>query len=86
MTTPPKNLVAIIAHQAAAHRYELTEPTIAAVTCFLDRMPRGGKFGNGRTARQLFQRMTERHAQRVIHQPDLTEVTLSTLLPGRPAR
>ncbi len=77
-----EDLVAILAHQAEAHRYELTELTIAAVTCFFDHMPRGGKFGNGRTARQLFQRMTERHAQRVIGVPGRTEAARSGLLPA----
>jgi AAA lid domain len=39
------------------------------------------RFGNGRTARQLFQRMTERHAQRVAGLEDPTAAALSTLLP-----
>jgi hypothetical protein len=76
-----EDLIGIIANQAAGHRYELAEPTIAAVTGFLDRLPRDEKFGNGRTARQLFQQMTERHAQRVIGLQNPTKAALSTLLP-----
>jgi SpoVK/Ycf46/Vps4 family AAA+-type ATPase len=76
-----EDLIGIIAHQAAGHRYELAEPAIAAVTGFLDRLPRDEKFGNGRTARLLFQRMTERHAQRVVGLQDPTKAALSTLLP-----
>jgi len=76
------DLAGILAHQAADHRYELPEPTLEAVADFLDRMTRGEKFGNGRTARQLFQRMTERHAQRVVDLHDPTAAALSTLLPA----
>ncbi len=75
------DLAAIIAHQAADHRYELSDPTRQAVTDFLDRLPRDEMFGNGRTARQVFQRMTERHAQRVTDLQDPTAADLSTLLP-----
>ncbi|HLX51056.1 MAG TPA: right-handed parallel beta-helix repeat-containing protein [Streptosporangiaceae bacterium] len=77
-----EDLIGIIAHQAAGHSYELAEPTIAAVAGFLDHLPRDEKFGNGRTARQLFQRMTERHAQRVVGLENPTKAALSTLLPA----
>ncbi|WP_240500873.1 hypothetical protein [Streptomyces albus] len=51
-------------------------------------MPRGDGFGNGRTARQAFQLMTERHAQRLA-EGDLATLdlaaadsdVLTTLLP-----
>jgi Holliday junction resolvasome RuvABC ATP-dependent DNA helicase subunit len=76
-----QDLVDIVVHQAADHRYELDESTRAAAAEFLERMPRAGKFGNGRTARQLFQRMTERHAQRIAEDPGASAAALSTLLP-----
>jgi Holliday junction resolvasome RuvABC ATP-dependent DNA helicase subunit len=76
-----EDLMGIILHQAEDHQYELAEPTRQAVADFLERMPRDARFGNGRTARQLFQRMTERHAQRVSSLDDLTVAALSTLLP-----
>jgi Holliday junction resolvasome RuvABC ATP-dependent DNA helicase subunit/nitrous oxidase accessory protein NosD len=77
-----EDLVGIVGHQAEDHQYELGESARRAVTDFLDRMPRDARFGNGRTARQLFQRMTERHAQRVAGLEDPTAAALSTLLPG----
>jgi hypothetical protein len=76
-----QDLLDIVVHQAADHRYELDEFTRAAAAEFFERMPRAGKFGNGRTARQLFQRMTERHAQRVADVADASAAALSILLP-----
>ncbi|MFF7154663.1 right-handed parallel beta-helix repeat-containing protein [Streptomyces sp. NPDC008139] len=63
-------LVSIVEHQAAEHRYELTEKARAELSGFFDRMPRGEGFGNGRSARQVFQEMTERQAQRVAELAD----------------
>ena len=60
-----EELVAIVAAQAEAHRYELTDDTRAALLRHFAELPRGNGFGNGRTARQVFQRMTQLHAQRV---------------------
>jgi predicted AAA+ superfamily ATPase len=76
-----QDLLDIVVHQAADHRYELDASTRAAAAEFFERMPRAGKFGNGRTARQLFQRMTERHAQRIADVADASAAALSTLLP-----
>jgi Holliday junction resolvasome RuvABC ATP-dependent DNA helicase subunit len=76
-----EDLAGIVVHQAEDHQYEMAEPTRQAMTDFLARMPRDEGFGNGRTARQLFQRMTERHAQRVSSIEDPTAAALSTLLP-----
>jgi Holliday junction resolvasome RuvABC ATP-dependent DNA helicase subunit/nitrous oxidase accessory protein NosD len=58
-------LVEIVAHLAAAHQYELPEATQTALATFFARAGRGGGFGNGRFARQVFQEMTERHARRI---------------------
>ncbi|MEK8143010.1 hypothetical protein NKH18_15035 [Streptomyces sp. M10(2022)] len=48
---------------------------------YFDGLVRDDRFGNGRTARQTFQRMTERHAQRVVELTDPTTEDLATLRP-----
>ncbi len=42
---------------------------------------RGEGFGNGRTARQVFQRLTKRHALRTASLPGPAPTDLETLLP-----
>jgi ATPase family associated with various cellular activities (AAA)/Right handed beta helix region/AAA lid domain len=75
------DLVDIVASQAAEHQYELPEQTRGALRGFIDLLPRGTSFGNGRTARQIFQLMTERHAGRVAMSSMPTAQELSMLLP-----
>ncbi|MDT0270063.1 right-handed parallel beta-helix repeat-containing protein [Streptomyces sp. DSM 44915] len=60
-----EELVRIVEHHARRHRYDLTEGAREALTAHIGAIPRGDRFGNGRTARQLFQQMTERQAMRV---------------------
>ncbi|WP_399082466.1 right-handed parallel beta-helix repeat-containing protein [Streptomyces sp. BBFR2] len=68
-------LVGIVAQQAEHHRYELGEATTDALTTYFAGVERDDRFGNGRTARQLFQRMTERHAARLADTALLTSAT-----------
>jgi SpoVK/Ycf46/Vps4 family AAA+-type ATPase len=70
-------LAEIVLAQGRAHEYELPAATRAALVAHLDAIPRGPGFGNGRSARQLFQLMTERQAQRVS---DLADPTTEDLL------
>ncbi|HZX06018.1 AAA family ATPase, partial [Kribbella sp.] len=65
-------LVAIVEHQAGGHQYEVTADARLALSDLFERMPRGESFGNGRSARQIFQAMTERQAHR------LSELTAPT--------
>ncbi|MDH6612799.1 hypothetical protein M2164_008434 [Streptomyces sp. SAI-208] len=58
-------LVSIVEHHAQRHRYELTTAARKALAEYVERIPRNAQFGNGRTARQLFQHMTERQALRM---------------------
>ncbi|MBU7600417.1 right-handed parallel beta-helix repeat-containing protein [Streptomyces sp. P38-E01] len=81
-------LVRIVEHQAADHQYTLAPETAAALHDHFEAIPRGDQFGNGRSARQVFQRMTERHAQRVseldlaaLDLADADAAVLTTLLP-----
>jgi SpoVK/Ycf46/Vps4 family AAA+-type ATPase len=77
----PAEMVRIVEQQARRHQYVLAEPTRLALRGFFDAEARDRGFGNGRTARQVFQQLTERHAQRVggLARPDAEQ--LSTLLP-----
>ncbi|TQE39936.1 AAA family ATPase [Streptomyces ipomoeae] len=74
-------LVSIVEHQAAQHQYELGPDTREALTARFDAMPRDRGFGNGRTARQLFQAMTEHQAYRVAELPEASESDVMTLKP-----
>ncbi|MEU3186047.1 right-handed parallel beta-helix repeat-containing protein [Streptomyces sp. NPDC006923] len=58
-------LVSIFEYEAKEHQYELTASAREGLTGLFERVPRGEGFGNGRSARQMFQEMTERQAQRV---------------------
>ncbi|WP_067225997.1 right-handed parallel beta-helix repeat-containing protein [Streptomyces sp. NBRC 109706] len=60
-----EELVRIVEHHARRHRYDLTEGARSALATHIGAIPRGERFGNGRTARQLFQQMTEHQAMRV---------------------
>jgi SpoVK/Ycf46/Vps4 family AAA+-type ATPase len=72
----------IVEWQARQHEYELPDETRVALLSYFGSMVRDDRFGNGRTARQTFQRMTESHAQRVVDLIDPTTEDLVTLLPG----
>ena len=74
-------LVSIVEQHAAQHQYELTGSAREALTAYFEAMPRGDRFGNGRSARQTFQTMTERHAYRVAEMANPEEKDLVTLRP-----
>ncbi|MFE9453530.1 right-handed parallel beta-helix repeat-containing protein [Streptomyces sp. NPDC006739] len=71
----------IVQFHAAKHEYELPQDTREALHGYFGALVRDDRFGNGRTARQIFQRMTERHAQRVVELVEPTTDDLVTLLP-----
>ncbi|MGW2963903.1 right-handed parallel beta-helix repeat-containing protein [Streptomyces sp. NPDC001220] len=71
----------IVEFHAAKHEYELPQDTREALRGYFGALVRDDRFGNGRTARQIFQRMTERHAQRVVELVEPTTDDLVTLLP-----
>ena len=74
-----EELVAIVQHQAQQHQYELSDPAREKLLALFARMPRDVGFGNGRFARQVFQEMTERQAQRVAELADPTPGQLVAL-------
>ncbi|MFF7728681.1 right-handed parallel beta-helix repeat-containing protein [Streptomyces sp. NPDC008001] len=72
-------LVRIVEQHAASHQYELTEDARAALGVYFSHVPRDSRFGNGRSARQTFQAMTERQAYRVAEIEAPSEADLVTL-------
>jgi SpoVK/Ycf46/Vps4 family AAA+-type ATPase len=82
-------LVSIVAHLAQQYDYRLADETWEQLLEYFENFPRGERFGNGRTARQVFQRMTEQQAQRVAklmtpRTEDLTMVRPEDLPQGPP--
>ncbi|MEU5976543.1 right-handed parallel beta-helix repeat-containing protein [Streptomyces sp. NPDC047315] len=75
-------LVRIVAQHASSHQYELTDEALQDLGGFFARIPRDNRFGNGRTARQTFQTMTERQAYRVAEMASPSEGDLVTLHAG----
>ncbi|WP_031510331.1 right-handed parallel beta-helix repeat-containing protein [Streptomyces megasporus] len=77
----PDELLRIVEQQAEEHEYRLAEGTAEALLKYFTELPKGPTFGNGRTARQTFEAMVERHAGRVaqLDAPDTDDLTL--LLP-----
>ncbi|MFB0632053.1 right-handed parallel beta-helix repeat-containing protein [Streptomyces sp. AB3(2024)] len=74
----PRELLRIVEQQAEEHEYRLGEGTGEALLAYFTDLPRGPAFGNGRTARQTFESMVERHAGRVaqLAEPSTDELTL----------
>ncbi|WP_399082991.1 right-handed parallel beta-helix repeat-containing protein [Streptomyces sp. BBFR2] len=74
-------LVTIVEHMCRTHHYELGDGTREALTRRFDLIPRDRDFGNGRTARKIFESMVEHQAQRLAGQEHPTGRELILLLP-----
>ncbi|MFB7345318.1 right-handed parallel beta-helix repeat-containing protein, partial [Streptomyces hydrogenans] len=61
----PQELLRIVRQQTDEHEYRLAEGADDALLTYFEKLPKGPAFGNGRTARQTFESMVERHAGRV---------------------
>ncbi|MQY11693.1 hypothetical protein SRB5_18120 [Streptomyces sp. RB5] len=74
----PEELLRIVEQQAAEHEYTLGKGARKALLKHFTALPKGPAFGNGRTARQTFESMVERHAGRVaqLAEPSTEELTL----------
>ncbi|MFB7256797.1 right-handed parallel beta-helix repeat-containing protein [Streptomyces nojiriensis] len=74
----PGELLRIVEQQAEEHEYRLGEGTPQALLTYFTELPKGPAFGNGRTARQTFESMVERHAGRVaqLAEPSTDDLTL----------
>ncbi|MFI8085634.1 right-handed parallel beta-helix repeat-containing protein [Kitasatospora sp. NPDC086009] len=75
-------LLEIARAQCAEHEYALAEATEGALLLHFGTLERGPNFGNGRTARQVFETMVERHAMRVAHLADPSTEELQLLVPA----
>nr|BFF18664.1 right-handed parallel beta-helix repeat-containing protein [Promicromonospora thailandica] len=71
-------LVGIVCRLAELYDYQLADSAVEQLGDYFAGIPRGERFGNGRTARQVFQRMTENQAQRVagLKEPGSQDLTL----------
>ncbi|MFJ8139682.1 right-handed parallel beta-helix repeat-containing protein [Streptomyces sp. NPDC096013] len=74
----PGELLRIVEQQAEEHEYRLAEGASEALKKYFTAIPKGAAFGNGRTARQTFEAMVERHASRVaqFEEPSTDDLTL----------
>ncbi|MEV5886841.1 right-handed parallel beta-helix repeat-containing protein [Streptomyces sp. NPDC052020] len=74
----PEELLRIVEQQAVEHEYRLASGAAEALLRYFAALPKGPAFGNGRTARQTFEAMVERHASRVaqLADPSTDDLTL----------
>nr|WP_181396732.1 polynucleotide kinase-phosphatase [Streptomyces sp. FT05W] len=74
----PEELLRIVGQQSDEHEYSLAEGTGEALLKYFTALPKGPAFGNGRTARQTFESMVERHAGRVaqLSEPSTDDLTM----------
>ncbi|MEU9336062.1 right-handed parallel beta-helix repeat-containing protein [Streptomyces sp. NPDC048290] len=74
----PDELLRIVRQQAEEHEYQLAEGAPEALRTYFAQIPKGPAFGNGRTARQTFEAMVERHASRVaqLAEPSTDDLSL----------
>ncbi|WP_107288323.1 right-handed parallel beta-helix repeat-containing protein [Streptomyces sp. NBRC 110611] len=75
----PEELLRIVEQQGEEHEYRLAEGAGEALLKYFTALPKGPSFGNGRTARQTFEAMVERHAGRVAQLADPSTDDLSLL-------
>ncbi|WP_395359369.1 right-handed parallel beta-helix repeat-containing protein [Streptomyces sp. YH02] len=77
----PDELLRIVGQQADEHEYRLAPGTDEALLRYFTKLPKGPAFGNGRTARQTFESMVERHAGRVAELAEASTDDLTLLYP-----
>ncbi|MDJ1131386.1 right-handed parallel beta-helix repeat-containing protein [Streptomyces iconiensis] len=77
----PGELLRIVEQQADEQQYRLAGGAREALLGYFAELPKGPSFGNGRTARQTFEAMVERHAGRVAQFPDPSTDDLTLLYP-----
>lgn len=76
-----EELLRIVEQQGEEHEYQLGEGADEALLKYFTALPKGPSFGNGRTARQTFEAMVERHAGRVARLTDPSTDDLTLLYP-----
>jgi len=74
-------LVTIVESMCRQHRYTLDYGTSQALADLFGRIPRDANFGNGRTARKVFEDTVGRQAQRLSTMDNVSAPELTRLLP-----
>ncbi|UVS79691.1 AAA family ATPase [Actinokineospora sp. UTMC 2448] len=74
-------LVTIVEGLCRDHHYRLEFETRSALHAYFTDLPRDAAFGNGRTARKVFEEMIGRQAYRLADEDPVSEVSLTRLLP-----
>ncbi|MEV8379143.1 right-handed parallel beta-helix repeat-containing protein [Kribbella sp. NPDC056861] len=77
----PTELTEIVEFHASRHQYAMTPQTRRRLQTLFQNSPRTAHFGNGRTARQTFQQLTENQAHRLAETTAPSPDQLSTLEP-----
>ncbi len=80
----PDELVTIVRTLCQKHDYRLDEGAAGALFDYFDKIPKDGTFGNGRTARRVFERMADHQASRLagatsVEPAELTKLTAADL-------
>ncbi|MFC9249897.1 right-handed parallel beta-helix repeat-containing protein [Amycolatopsis thailandensis] len=74
-----EELVTIVRTQCARHDYRLDEEAGGVLLRYFEAIPKDGTFGNGRTARRVFERMTDRQASRLAETAAVSAADLTLL-------
>ncbi|WP_449224290.1 right-handed parallel beta-helix repeat-containing protein [Amycolatopsis pigmentata] len=72
-------LVTIVRTQCAKHDYRLDDGAAEALFTYFEKIPKDGTFGNGRTARRVFERMVDRQASRLAETASVSSADLALL-------
>src|SRR5690606_2991185 len=74
-------MVTIVEGLCSANHYSLEFETVAALHNYFTELPRDENFGNGRTARKVFEEMLGRQAYRLGSAEEVDALTLTRLIP-----
>nr|WP_175420940.1 right-handed parallel beta-helix repeat-containing protein [Streptomyces griseus] len=74
-----EELVTIVERMCTGHRYELDPAARTALLTRFEQIPRDAGFGNGRTARKVFEETVDRQASRLAALPEAGERQLAVL-------
>ncbi|RPK33297.1 Stage V sporulation protein K [Streptomyces sp. ADI93-02] len=74
-------LVTILDHICGRHQYQLGPGTREALIAYFEDMKRDDTFGNGRTARKVFEEMVDRQAFRLAGEADVAHADMLSLMP-----
>ncbi len=75
----PDELVTIVRQQCSKHDYRLDDEAAIKLWDYFERIPKDGTFGNGRTARKVFEVMADRQASRLAMTDSVVMADLTAL-------